>query len=135
MKILLVIPLIILITGCPGKGKEGAQYGEIRAIDIDGNRICFSMDKKDVLESYTLSASDDYFNKLLRNYTANLSYPDTCFTVNLEKAEVYGTRYKLNQKWYHYSFIIDNDGQAIDLGGMAICPFPGVASNTRSDKD
>lgn len=138
MKKLLIIPLVILLTGCPGKGKEGAQYGERKAIHIEGNRICFTLDKHEVLESYNLSPNQDANNKLLRNYYAQLIYPDTCFHVNLEKAVVYGTRYTINQKKYYYTFIIDNHGQVIDLGWNAVCPFTDKASeiiSTRAEKD
>lgn len=124
MKKLLSIPLIVLLSGCPGKGKEGAQYGKRRTIDIDGNRICFTLDKNDVLENYSLALNSNAANKILSSYSTPVYYPDTCFTVNLEKALVYGVRYTLNQKLYYYTFIIDNDGQAVDLGGEAVCSFP-----------
>lgn len=124
MKKLLLIPLIVMLTGCPGKGKEGAQYGKRRAIDIDGNRLCFSLDKNDVLENYSLALNNNASDEILSGYSSPLNYPDTCFTVNLETALVYGARYTLNQKLYYYTFIIDNDGQAIDLGGEAVCPYP-----------
>lgn len=128
MKKLLILPLIFLLTGCPGKGKEGAQYGERKAIHIDGNRVCFTLDKNDVLESYSLAPNSNVFNELLRSYSSHLYYPDTCFTVNLEKAVVYGVDFKLNQKNYYYTFIIDNDGQAIDTGWTGICPYPSAVS-------
>lgn len=128
MKTLFIIPLIVLLTGCPGKGKEGAQYGERRAIYIEGDRICFTLDKKDVLESYSLVTSRNVSYELINNYSSKLRYPDTCFTVNLEKAVVYGVDYIINQKIYYYSFIIDNDGQILDLGGSAVCPYPSKVS-------
>jgi len=132
MKKLLITSLVVLLTGCPGKGKEGAQYGERKAIHSEGNRVCFTLDKNDVLESYSLSPNHDVIDKLLRNYSAQLIYPDTCFHVNLEQAVVYGTRYTVNQKMYYYTFIIDNHGQVIDLGWNAVCPFPGKASEITS---
>ncbi|WP_159339170.1 MULTISPECIES: putative T6SS immunity periplasmic lipoprotein [Leclercia] len=128
MKNLLLIALILILTGCPGKGKEGAQYGERRAIHIESNRVCFTLNENDVLDSYSLSPNHDAFNKLLRNYSTHLKYPDTCFNVNFEKAVVYGTRYTLNQKMYYYTFLIDKDGQIIDLGDSAVCPYPTNAS-------
>lgn len=128
MKKLIVFISVIVLTGCPCKGYEGKQYGLWRAIHIDGNRVCFTIDKNDVLESYRLASNNDAFNKLLHNYSTRLSYPDTCFTVNFEKAVIYGGRYKINKQWYNYSFIIDNDGKTIDLGGGAACPYPSVVS-------
>lgn len=128
MKKVLLIPLIALLIGCPGKGKEGAQYGQRKAIHVNGNRVCFTMDKNDVLESYSLAPNRNVFDELLRSYASHLYYPDTCFTVNLERAVVYGVDYKINQKHYYYTFIIDNDGQALDIGWTAVCPYPRVGS-------
>lgn len=132
MKKILMIPLIVLLVGCPGKGKEGAQYGERRAVYIKGNRVCFTLDKSEVLEDYSLAPNHNAFNILLNNNSSHLHYPDTCFNVNLEKAIVYGVDYTVNQKMYYYTFIIDNHGQVIDLGWNAVCPFPGKASEITS---
>lgn len=125
MRKLLLIPLIFLLTGCPGKGREGAQYGTRRAIHIEGNRVCFTLDKSDVLESYSLSLNSNPFKEILNGHSTVLYYPETCFPVNLEKAMIYGVSYRLNQQRYYYTFILDNDGQVLDLGGEAVCPFPG----------
>jgi len=126
-KFILIIS-VILLTGCPRRGYEGEQYGLWRAIHIDGNRVCFTLAKNDVLESYRIGPNRNVFDKLLSNYSTELYYPDTCFMVNLEKAVIYSARYKINKKWYNYSFIIDNDGQAIDLGGKTVCPYPSMDS-------
>lgn len=128
MRIPVLIMSVILLTGCPRKGYEGAQYGSWRAIHIGGNRICFTLDKDDVLESYRIGPNSNVSHKLLYNYSTQLSYPDTCFTAHLEKAMIYGARYMINKQWYNYSFIIDNDGQVLDLGGEAVCPYPNADS-------
>ncbi|MFK3709255.1 MULTISPECIES: putative T6SS immunity periplasmic lipoprotein [Leclercia] len=128
MKISVLIMSVIMLTGCPRKGYEGAQYGLWRAIHIDGDRICFTLDKDDVLESYSFGPNSNVSNKLLYNYITKLSYPDTCFTAHFEKAMIYGARYMINKQWYNYSFIIDNDGQVLDLGGEAVCPYQIVNS-------
>jgi len=128
MKKIIWLMSVVLITGCPRRGYEGEEYGIRRAIHIDGNRVCFTLDKNDVLESYSLSPNNNVFNELLLSYSSHLYYPDTCFTVNLEKAVVYGVDFKLNQKDYYYTFIIDNDGQALDIGWTGECPYPSIGS-------
>lgn len=44
-KSLFFLPLLLFLAGCPGKA-EGAESGERRAIHVDGNRVCFTIDKK-----------------------------------------------------------------------------------------
>ncbi|MBF0035338.1 hypothetical protein HAX39_22415 [Citrobacter freundii] len=110
------LPLLLFLAGCPGKGREGAESGERRAIYVDGNRVCFTIDKYDVLNRYILSTNGREDKKLLVGDFKHLTYPSTCFTVNLEKGVVYGASYTLNGKNHYYTFIITNDGKVLDLG-------------------
>lgn len=110
------LPLLLFLAGCPGKGREGAESGERQAIYVDGNRVCFTIDKNDVLNRYILSTNGREDKKLLVGDFKHLIYPSTCFTVNLEIGVVYGTSYTLNGKNHYYTFIITNDGKVLDLG-------------------
>jgi hypothetical protein len=111
------IPILFLLTGCPGKGREGAESGMRQAIYIDGNRVCFTVNKNDVLSHYGLSTNGKEYKILLDGDFKQLTYPDTCFSVTFSKGVVYGTSYTLNGNNYYYTFIIDNDGIIRDLGG------------------
>lgn len=110
------LPLLLFLAGCPGKDREGAESGERRAIYVDNNRVCFTTDKNDVLNRYILSTNSIENKKLLVGDFKHLTYPSTCFTVNLEKGLVYGASYTLNGKNHYYTFIITNDGKVLDLG-------------------
>lgn len=110
------LPLLLLLAGCPGKGREGAESGERRAIYVDGNHVCFTIDKNDVLNRYILSTNGREYKKLIVGDFKHLIYPNTCFTVTLEKGVVYGASYTLNAKNHYYTFIITNDGKVLDLG-------------------
>lgn len=113
-KLLLLIPLVVLLTGCPGKdGIKGAHH---RPFYVDSRRVCFTRDKAAVLNRYILAINNTDYTKLLVGNSLQLSYPDTCFTVKLEKAVMYTSSYTLDDKRYFYTFIIDNEGHVWDLG-------------------
>ncbi len=97
-KSIFFLPILLFLAGCPGKGREGAESGERRAIYVDGSRVCFTIDKNDVLTRYILSTNGREYKKLLVGDFKYLTYPSTCFTVNLEKGLVYGASYTLNGK-------------------------------------
>jgi hypothetical protein len=69
-----------------------------------------------VLNRYILSTNGREGKKLLVGDFKHLTYPSTCFTVNLEKGVVYGASYTLNGKNHYYTFIITHDGTVLDLG-------------------
>ncbi|WP_246316638.1 putative T6SS immunity periplasmic lipoprotein [Scandinavium goeteborgense] len=93
-----LLPVIFLLTGCPGADREGAESGERRSVFIDGNNICFTVNKSEVLSRYILSTNDDTYKQLLVNDLVKLSYPDTCFKTQFESGVVYGVSYTLNKK-------------------------------------
>ena len=106
----------IFLTGCPGKGKEGAASGERQSIYVYDGLVCFTVDKKDILRRYVLASNGKDYSELLNGDFLALSYPNTCFNVNLTKGTVYGAHYTLNKKNFYYTFIIDNQGNILDLG-------------------
>ena len=112
MKRLAILPLIFLLAGCPG----GNPAPHSRAPFINGEHLCFSTDKKDVLNYYTIDSSDNGdiqtvvssgYNKL------NISYPDNCMDVKWKSSHTYVINYELNDKKYVYEFFIDNNGKLI----------------------
>lgn len=115
--ITLIFPLAIILTGCPGS----PSLSHPRATFIDGDHVCFSIDKKDVVNYYTIDSSKgpDTTNIVSsgRNIL-NLSYPDSCIKVNWAYGYTYVISYGLNNKNYHHEFFIDNDGQLTNLGGL-----------------
>lgn len=116
MKYISFLLLTLLLTGCPGKGKEGAESGERQSIYVDGSRVCFTVNKIDTLSRYILSSNGETYAELLKGDFLALSYPDTCFAVSLNKGTVYGASYTVNNINYYYTFIIDNSGNILDLG-------------------
>ncbi|MCF8579028.1 hypothetical protein L2X67_04235, partial [Enterobacter ludwigii] len=55
-KTFIIFILCILITGCP----EGNRAPKNRFTFINGNHLCFSIDKNDVLNFYTIYSSKDH---------------------------------------------------------------------------
>ncbi|MCK6953315.1 putative T6SS immunity periplasmic lipoprotein [Enterobacter bugandensis] len=116
MRYISLLLSIICLAGCPVKGKEGAASGERRSIYVYDGRVCFSVDKKDILSRYVLASNGKNYSELLKGDLAVLSYPATCFNVSLNKGVVYGAHYTLNKKNFYYTFIVDNQGNILDLG-------------------
>lgn len=109
MRILSTIPLCILLTGCPG----GHPVSHSRNTFINGEHLCFSIDKKDVLNYYTIDSSDGGEIKTVvsSEYSKlNSSYPDACMDVKWEKKHTYVIYYGLNGKQYVHEFSIDDKG-------------------------
>ena len=113
-KLILLIPIVFLLSGCPGK--DGLKMGEIRSIYVDDDRICFTVNKQDVVTRYRLATNGQDYKVLISANPVRLSYPDSCFTVNLEQGVMYGASYALNGKNYTYTFIIDKENTVISLG-------------------
>lgn len=108
MKKLTIIPLILLLSGCPGGGKPLPEH---RSVFMQGDNICFSVNKSDVLNYYTISYEPE------RKYTiieakerVNSSYPGTCIKIKLTNGYRYNITYGLNGKYYSDYFFIDKDG-------------------------
>ncbi|WMY76504.1 hypothetical protein RHD99_11495 [Buttiauxella selenatireducens] len=113
-KLILLAPLVVFLTGCPGR--DGLKMSEHRQVSVDGDRVCFTVDKQDVLSRYQLATNGQDYKVLLSANPVRLSYPDTCFTTHLEAGVTYGVSYALNGKNYFYTFIIDREGNVLDLG-------------------
>ncbi|MDX6020143.1 hypothetical protein SIL08_07635 [Scandinavium sp. V105_16] len=56
-KPLLLLPIIFLLCGCAGR--EGAESGERRSVFIEGDNICFTINKAEILSRYILSSNDN----------------------------------------------------------------------------
>lgn len=109
MKKIALIPLIFLLSGCPG----GNPAPHSRATFINGEHLCFSTDKNDVLNYYTVDTSENGkiqtvvssgYDKL------NSSYPANCIDVKWQNNHNYVINYGLNDKKYVHEFFIDGDG-------------------------
>nr|WP_159465855.1 putative T6SS immunity periplasmic lipoprotein [Scandinavium goeteborgense] len=111
MKRFMLIPLIAILTGCPG---ENVGVGSWRSYNIFDNTICFTVDKSDVLSRYNVSSMQgDTYKTLAVAERVALSYPDTCIKVSLSPGYVYASSYSLNGEKYRYNFFIDNNGQVL----------------------
>lgn len=113
-KLILLIPMAVLLSGCPGR--DGMKMSERRSIYIEGDRVCFTVGKQDVLTRYVFTTNGQNYKVLFSADAVHLSYPETCFPVKLERGVMYGANYALNGKNYSYTFIIDNEGTILDLG-------------------
>lgn len=107
MRTLVIPPLIILLSGCPGD-KINTEH---RDVFTYGGAICFSVDKKDILEYYRIESFQGGSYKILSyKDDLNLSYPDTCIKPESKRGYHYSLAYGLNGEHYSDSFILDNDG-------------------------
>lgn len=113
-KPLLLIPFLLALAGCPGK--DGGKMSEWKPIYIEGDRICFSVNKDDLLTRYKIFTNGKAYEDILTNANVNFYYPQTCFNITFKKGVMYGASYTLNFKNYYYTFIIDNENKIIGLG-------------------
>ncbi|MBM3069830.1 putative T6SS immunity periplasmic lipoprotein [Lelliottia sp. RWM.1] len=116
-KIFIILTLSILITGCPG----GSQAPKTRLTFINGNHICFSINKNDILNYYTIYSSEAHeINIVTGSGYEELkeSYPDTCLDIKWKDGYTYVIHYGLNGHKYVHQFDIDKNGKRINLGGL-----------------
>lgn len=108
MKKLLILPVIFLLSGCPGGGVPIAEH---RSVFREGDTICFTVNRTDVLDRYSVYYwPDRKYTVIKADDRVSLSYPDTCFKVKLHNGYQYNIAYSLNGKNYSDSFFIDKDG-------------------------
>lgn len=116
-KIITLLSLCILLTGCPG----GKRAPHPRATYINGDYLCFSVNKKDKLNYYTIYSSEGSDITIVTGSGRehlNLNYPDNCIHINWKYGYTYVINYGLNGEDYEHEFFIDNDGQLTNLGGL-----------------
>jgi hypothetical protein len=85
---------------------------------IYGDRICISVDKKDVLDFYSISSSENNYKKELVNSgdtPLQYRYPKTCFSAPLKNGFEYVLLYKMNSHTFRYEFFIDLNGRVFDI--------------------
>jgi len=126
MKTITLLTLVVLLTGCIAKYNKGPQYAKMGSVYIDTNRLCFSVNKKQVLSNYELSAIGKVHKVLLSGRLTYLSYPESCFMVPLERGVIYRANYMLNKKSYYDTFIIDSSGKVIYLWSYTDCPYMSI---------
>lgn len=107
----ILVPLCLLLAGCPGGSREAKELGEWKPISISANNVCFSVNSKDVLSRYTLTAHENGYQQLLLGDFVHLSCPNTCFTLKLKSGSAYSVSYTLNSKVYYYTFVVDKSGE------------------------
>lgn len=108
MKTLAVIPLCLLLAGCPGGPKAPAA----RYVFYFNNALCFSVDKKDVLEYYRIEVNKGgKYEKVADSgkYKLNASYPGSCIKYKINPGYRYVISYGLNGKNYKDDVFIDNN--------------------------
>jgi len=118
--------LVMLLAGCIGKDNKGTQYAKMRSVYIDRDRVCFSVNKKEVLSNYEFSAIGKTHKVLISGRSTHLSYPGSCFTVPLERGVIYRANYMLDKKNYYDAFIMDSSGYVIYLWTNTGCPYISV---------
>lgn len=107
MRRLIILPIILLLSGCPGGNPISTQ----RSVFMQGNVICFSVNKSDALKYYMISYEPERkYTVLYAEEGINRSYPDACIRVKLRNGYRYDIQYGLNGKKYSDTFFIDNDG-------------------------
>jgi predicted metal-dependent phosphotriesterase family hydrolase len=116
-KFKVVIPLVFFLMGCPG----GNPISKSRTTFIDGEHLCFSVDKKDTLNYYTVDSTASGSIQSIASSghkELHLSYPQSCINIKWKYGYSYVIHYGLNGKKYVHEFFIDNNGQLTNLGGL-----------------
>lgn len=102
------IPFLFILTGCPGVGDRVPPR---RAIPVTKDRICFSVNKNDVVNFYKISSvQQDVYKVFAAKGNVTLSGSDSCLNLSLPPGYSYAVKYALNNQYYTYGFFIDNDG-------------------------
>lgn len=117
MKNIIIITLSLMLTGCPG----GPRAPHPRSVFINGENLCFSLNKHDVLNYYTITSTETGDIKTIKSSgdkKLNLSYPENCITIKWKYGYSYVINYGLNDKKYTHGFFIDNNGQLTNTGGL-----------------
>ncbi|WP_435945287.1 putative T6SS immunity periplasmic lipoprotein [Dryocola sp. BD586] len=108
---------VFLLCACQSEADKLA-FANAGAAIIEANRICLSVNKRDVLSYYYLSSSEDGYRKSILmsgHHPLHLSYPDTCIKVALKPGYKYGLLYTMNNIDYRYEFFIDLNGVVTGL--------------------
>lgn len=120
MRKIMLLTLIALLFGCVSKDSQHVRRG---GVFIDGNRVCFSVNKNQVLSHYEFSAIGKVYSSLLSGRSKHLSYPDSCFMLPLENGVIYRANYIVDNENYYNVFIKDNTGHVIYLWSGIDCPY------------
>lgn len=97
--------LFFLLTGCVGDRLSFHQAG---SATVNENRICITSFPGDTLEYYSLSSSENKYEKpLLMEDNIARKYSDTCISLMLKNNTNYELIYELNGKKYRFEFITD----------------------------
>lgn len=108
MNRLLIIPVVFILSGCPGGGVPASIQ---RSVLVQGDTICFATNKTDVLERYSVYYwPDRKYTVIKADDNIFLTYPDTCIKVKLKNGYKYNISYNLNGISYSDLFFIDNYG-------------------------
>ena len=96
------LPLIFLLAGFPG----GNPAPHPRATFINGEHLCFSTNRQDVLNYYTVDTSE---NGEIRTVVS--SARNNCIDVKWQGNHTYAINYGLNGMKYVHEFFIDSNGK------------------------
>ncbi|WP_313104523.1 putative T6SS immunity periplasmic lipoprotein [Pseudescherichia vulneris] len=108
MRILAAFTLCFLLTGCPG----GPRAPEPRNTFISGDTLCFSIDRKDVLDYYRIESNESGHYDVVANSgkeRLNVSYPQDCIKFSFKTGYDYAISYGLNGKNYIHEFSNEGD--------------------------
>ncbi|WP_331254614.1 putative T6SS immunity periplasmic lipoprotein [Serratia rubidaea] len=98
--------LFVLLTGCGGDRLTFHQEGDAT---VDKNRICITSTPGNTLEYYSLTSSENNYEKPLAMKDGIVKrYPDTCIPFLLKKSTSYELIYALSDQHYRFEFITDD---------------------------
>lgn len=111
-RIIYMLPVALVLAGCPG----GKPAPHAKFTYINGERLCFSVDKNDVLDYYRIESNQEKGYTMVKyDEGLHLSYPDDCINVKWNYGYSYTVSYGLNDKNYIHRFFIDNNGQLTNM--------------------
>ena len=115
-KLAIMVTIGLALSACQSEADKLA-FPEDGTIFTQSDSVCFGRSgKTDVLSYYYLEEIRQGINNPLiysRNEVLNLTYPDTCFKVQLKPETRYGVLYIMNGIKYNYEFRTNENGMII----------------------
>ncbi|MDU5452490.1 hypothetical protein [Pseudescherichia vulneris] len=113
----LLLPIaLVLLSACGGKA-QSPYTGYIGSKHYD-QYICLTVPEDGEIEAYNLTSSKDNFKSTYSPVGEDpiaVYRPGVCFLARFDKGYIYSFNYQLEGDWYHFRFLVDQNGKTTIL--------------------